>query len=104
MLFITRVALCKYRSELPGFELPQPVHLAQQEFDECLATKLEGMAARLEGKTSGKTQDMEACLVRLEESVGSVRLEQEPGATNTETFLVLSRRIESLAASLDKEI
>lgn len=104
LLFITRVALMKYRLALPGFELPQAVRVAQREFDECLATKLEGMADRLEKKTTAETKDLEACLVHLEESVRSVRLEEGPGTAHAQTFLVLSRRIESLVASLDREI
>jgi multidrug resistance protein MdtO len=104
MLFITRVALIKYRLQFPGFELPQAVRLAQREFDERLAAKLEGMADRLESKAPAKTEDLEACLVHLEESVRSIRPEPGPGAADTQTLLVLSRRIEGLAASLDKEI
>src|ERR1017187_6193003 len=33
MLFLTRIALWKHRVQLPGFELPKPVDMAQQEFD-----------------------------------------------------------------------
>jgi multidrug resistance protein MdtO len=104
MLFITSVGLCKYRLGLPGFQLPQAIRLAQQEFDKCLAAKLECMADRLENKASAETQDLEALLVRLEETVSSVRVEQEPKIAGARTFLVLSRRIENLAVSLDKEI
>ncbi len=103
MLFITRVGLCKYRLGLPGFELPQPVRLAQQEFDECLAAKLKGMADRLQNKTSAETQDLETCLAHVEESARSVHPEEKSG-TAAQTFLVLSRRSERITASLDKEI
>jgi len=104
MLFITRVALLKYRLQLPGFELPQPVRLAQHEFDQHLAAKLEGMADRLQSEARQEAQDLEASLVHLEESVRSCTSAQGAGTANTQTFLLLSRRIESLAASLDKEI
>ena len=49
-LFVTRIALLKYRLQLPGFELPDPARVAQQEFDDRLARMLDGMADRMEGK------------------------------------------------------
>jgi hypothetical protein len=36
LLYVTRPALLKYRFQLPGFELPQAVRLAQLEFDNRL--------------------------------------------------------------------
>lgn len=105
MLFITRIALCKYGSGLPGFELPQAVRPAQREFDECVALTLEALADRLENKITAEIRDLKASLVRLEESLRSVRPGEEPGTeADTQTFLVLSRRIENLAASLDMDI
>jgi len=53
-LFPDRVALLKYRLRLSGFDLPEPVELAQQEFDEELAKVLDGMADRMAGKVSEK--------------------------------------------------
>ena len=41
LLFITRVALFRYRLQLPGFELPGALRRAQQDFDEHLARTLE---------------------------------------------------------------
>lgn len=38
-LFLTRIALWKYRVQLPGFELPKSVDMAQQEFDHDLAQR-----------------------------------------------------------------
>jgi multidrug efflux pump subunit AcrA (membrane-fusion protein) len=54
MLFITRVALWRYRLQVPGFEMPAPVARAQQEFDKRLADVLDGMANRMSGKTSDR--------------------------------------------------
>src|SRR5262249_50813204 len=101
MLFITRVALLKYRFQLPGFELPESVRLAQRDCDEHLAARLEGMADRLEGKAPQQGEHSHGSLVDLEETVNSA-----PGTrtADTQTLLLLSRRVESLAASLDKEI
>jgi multidrug resistance protein MdtO len=104
MLFITRVTLLKYRLQLPGFELPQPIRLAQRDFDEHLAAKLEAMADRLQNKTSPETQDLEPSLAHLQESVRSFRSAQASGTANIQTFLLLSRRIESLATSMENQI
>ena len=35
---------------LPGFELPEAMQPAQEEFDNRLATALDGMADRMDGK------------------------------------------------------
>jgi len=48
MLFISCVALAKYRLRFPGFELPEPVRRAENEFEESLAHTLDGMADRLD--------------------------------------------------------
>ena len=52
MLFITRIVLWRYRAGLPGFELPEAMQPAQQKFDNRLATALDGMADRMDGKAS----------------------------------------------------
>ena len=41
MLFITRIVLWKYSARLPGFELPEAIHAAQDDFDNRLAAALE---------------------------------------------------------------
>src|SRR5258705_5499848 len=106
MLFISCVALAKYRLRFPGFELPEPVRLVEHEFDECLARALDGMSERLEGKAYEGTQNLEAAFVRLRDSVGnSVSAEASVALTaNLKAFLPLSERITGLAVSLDKEI
>ena len=106
MLFISCVALVKYRLRFPGFELPEPVRLAEHEFDECLARALNGMSDRLEGKAYDGTQNLEAAFVRLRDSVGnSVSAEASVALTaNLKAFLPLSERITGLAVSLDKEL
>src|SRR5271169_5777706 len=59
LLFVTRIALLDYRLQLPGFELPETVRLAQLEFDKRLAGILEGMSDRMEGKEPGAREDLE---------------------------------------------
>jgi multidrug resistance protein MdtO len=48
MIFITRLVLWRYGARLPGYELPEAIQPAQEEFDACLAKALEGMADRME--------------------------------------------------------
>ena len=106
VLFINCVALVKYRLQLPGFKLPGPVHLAQQQFEKCLAHELDEIADRLDDKARGETHSLETAFTSLKESVriaGSVEV-QGVLAAHLKTFLSLSERITSLAISLSKEI
>jgi multidrug resistance protein MdtO len=104
-LFMTRIALLKYRVQVPGFELPEPVRVAQQEFDNRLAGMLDGMADRMEGKPQG-TDRFEDAFERLQQTVQSCCSEgpQELLTAEMQTFLTLSRSIENLTISLDREI
>ncbi|MBV8552695.1 MAG: FUSC family protein [Acidobacteriaceae bacterium] len=106
MLFLTRIALWKYRMRLPGFELPETISSAQEEFDGELAKTLDAMASRLEGKTNEREPGFEDSFKHLEQAVQSFSLEkpQEALLPRLETFLALSQRAESLATSLDSEI
>ena len=106
MIFVTRIALLKYRLQLPGFELPEAVRVAQQEFDDRLAETLDGMAGRIEGKAPEVKKNLEDSLERLEQTIRTCSSEEpEEGlAVRLQTFLSLSRRIEDLTISLDKEI
>jgi multidrug resistance protein MdtO len=105
-LFLIRVALLKYRLRLAGFDLPEPVELAQQEFDEEVAKVLDGMADRMAGKVSERRDNLEQSLERLEETIRSCCSEgpQKLLTAELQTFLALSRSIESLTMSLSKEI
>ena len=105
-LFVTRLALLKYRLQLPGFELPEPVRVAQQDFDNQLARLLDGMADRMEGEPADGTDHFEGAFERLEQTVRICCSEgpQELLTAEMQTFLALSRNIENVTASLDKEI
>ena len=105
MIFVTRIGLLKYRLQLPGFELPEAVRLAQQEFDNRLAKTLDGMADRMEGKGPEVRENLEDSLERLEQTFQTCCPEepQEALGAQLQTFLPLSRRIESLTSALDKE-
>jgi multidrug resistance protein MdtO len=75
-LFVTRLALVKYRLQLPGFELTEPARVAQQEFDNRLAGMLDGMADRMEGKPTEGTDRFEDAFERLEQTVRTCCLER----------------------------
>jgi hypothetical protein len=98
--------LIKYRLRLHGFELSEAVRVAQQEFDDNLAKVLDGMADRMEGKASQEKETFEDSFKRLEQTIQSCCSEgpQELPTADLQTFLALSRSIESVAISLDKEI
>jgi len=105
-IFVTRTALLKYRLQLPGFELPDAMRAAQQEFDNRVAETLESMADRLEGKASEPGENLEGSLERLEQTTRTCCSEepQELLTARLQTFLPLSRRIQELTMSLSKEI
>jgi len=105
LLFITEIALWKYRARLPAFELPHAVSAAQRVFDDELAQTLEAIADRIEGRPS-QLGLFEGSLSRLEHAVSTYEgLEPQPvTADRFQAFLTLERRIESLTSSLQKEI
>ena len=101
-LFVTRLALLKYRLQLPGFELPEPVREVQLDFDNRLARLLDGMADRMEGEPADGTDHFEGAFERLEQTVRTCCLEepQELLTAEMQTFLALSRSIENVTVSL----
>jgi multidrug resistance protein MdtO len=105
LLFITEIALWKYRARLPGFELPESVQVAQRAFDDELARALEGIADRIEGRPS-QVGLIEEPLARLERAVSTYEGSEPQPATadRFQSFLSLHRRIESLTSSFQKEI
>ena len=105
LLFLTEIALWKYRARLPGFELPQALHVAQQAFDGELAQTLHALADRIDGRRS-EVKAPEGWLASLEDAVRvfDAAQTQQKTAVRFQTFLSLHRRIESLATSLQGEI
>jgi len=98
-------ALRKYRVQLPGFELPEPVAMAQLEFDHHLATTLDGMADRMEGKSSEGSDNFKRSVKPLDQTIRTYASgKSHEVAAQFGTFLSLSRRIESLTLSLDVEM
>lgn len=104
-IFLLRIALWKYRVQLPSFELPGAVLLAQQEFDNRSADELNSMADRMEGKASAQLGDMKETFERLERVVqNSCAGQPQALASQLQTFLLLSRKVESLESSLSNLI
>jgi multidrug resistance protein MdtO len=104
-LFVIRTTLLKYRLQLPGFELPEPIRMAQQAFDDRLAQMLEGMADRMDGKAAERKDSVDGSLEGLENTVRVCCSDEQQGLTaHLQTFLPLSRRMENLTTSLAKEI
>jgi multidrug resistance protein MdtO len=103
---VTRIALLKYRLQLPGFELPEPVRVAEQAFDDQSAKMLDGMANRIAGEAPGETDNFNDSFERLEQTVQTCCSEGPKKLLTVElqTFLALSRSIETVATSLNKEI
>jgi multidrug resistance protein MdtO len=98
-VFVTRTALLKYRFQLPGFEIPEAVHSAQEKFDDRLSSVLDGMADRMEGKVPEGGDGLEDSFEHLEQTV---RI--SPASGELETFLALCRSTETLVTALDKYI
>jgi len=105
-LFLTRIIVLKYRLELPGFELPEPILMAQKEFDDRLARILDCMADRMEGKPSERNDDLNDAFERLEQTVRACCSDgsQESLSAELQAFLALSRSIASVTMSLETEI
>ncbi len=106
MVFLTRIALLKYRLHLPGFELPAPIQAAEQEFDTQLARILEALADRLQGEPSAPQEGFDQAFDTLEEVVqGSHPADpSEQFTSQLGTFLLLSQRVHGLVRSLDEDI
>jgi multidrug resistance protein MdtO len=105
-LFLTQVVLWKYRAQLPGFELPEPVRLAERAFDDQAANMLDGIADGIERKTPAQETDLKKALAQLAQAIQAFRLEhpQDAMAPQFQTYIPLSTKAERLTTSLKNEI
>jgi multidrug resistance protein MdtO len=94
----------KYRFQLPGFELPQAVRLAQLEFDNRLAQALDGMADRMEGKAPESRPNLKDSFESVEQAIQACGTEKPEEEAALNAFSALAGRIESLTSALDEEI
>ena len=104
-LFIMRIASLKYRFQVPGFELPEAIRLAQQAYDDRSAQMLEEMAERIEGSVPQAGPAPEDAFELLEKTIQAYYEEsQQPPAAHVWSFTTLLRGIDSLTNSLAAEI
>jgi len=105
IIFITRIALLKYRLRLPGFELPEPILNAQQIFDNQLADRLESIADHFQSNNPLPLQKSEPFLPSLANAVQDCSSTDpaDPLATRLRTFLRLADRIESILGAMERE-
>jgi multidrug resistance protein MdtO len=105
-LFLMRIASLKFRFQAPGFELPEAVRAAQQEYDDRSAAMLEDMADRLDGVARREEPAPRGAFERLEETVQACCSgeSQEAPQARVQSFLALVREIDRLTTSLDEEI
>jgi len=105
IIFITRIALLKYRLRLPGFELPELVLNAQQIFDNQLADRLESIADQFQSNNPLSSQKSEPFLRSLANAVQDCSSTDpaDPLATRLRSFLRLADRIESILGAMERE-
>lgn len=106
LLFLIRIALWKYRAQLPGFELPIAAHRVLQEFDDVSAKVLDGLANRLEDRDKEQEGDLQGAFARLEQAVRTSLVEEQQKTPEPQlhTLLHLSSKLKGLAISLEEQI
>ena len=93
-LYLTRMALWKYRAQTVGFELPKEVLAAQKEFDNQSAVVLDAIADRLAGISTVKAVNMQESFKDLEQIAKTIESQEPPDPLDPQVraLLVLSRR------------
>jgi hypothetical protein len=102
-LNIMQIAEWKYRTQLPGFELPEAIAVEQREYDERLAESLDAMAARMEGRFMSVELTLEDAVARLERAI-NIYHPKAALSSHFQALFVLGRRIESSMVFLTNEI
>jgi multidrug resistance protein MdtO len=104
-LFVMRVASLKYRFQVPGFELSEPVRLAHRAYDERSSRILEEMADRIEGNAMA-TEVPEDSSELLEQTIQAYCAEesQQLPAAHVWSFTTLLGGIHSLTTSLAGDV
>jgi len=97
------MALWKYLAQTRGFELPQEVLRAQEEFDKQSARTLDGIADRVEGKSSTKDGNLQTSAEHLQQVIGKIG-SQDLLEPQLPAFLALSSRSEKLTIWLNENI
>lgn len=103
VLFVMRLALWKYRAQLPGFELPGDALSAQHAFDNRLAQKFDDLADKMEGKALARDATLRDSVDQFERRIRTCYSE-EPNRVlraHLETFLYLYRETDKLLRFLE---
>ena len=102
-LFLNEVALWRFRAKSFGFELPEPVRLAQQAFDVQAANLLDGMADRIEGAAPKQETNLKTTSEQLNQVIAAFRSEhpQDALSPQTQTYFALAGRTEDLASAVN---
>jgi multidrug resistance protein MdtO len=106
VIFITRIALLKYRLRLVGFELPEPILEAQQAFDASLAERIDSIANFLQGNADLVRGPRQPLLPLIAEPIQEyLRAQPAPAmAARLQSLTPLCSRIDSLVSELTDEI
>jgi len=106
ILFLTRIALWKYRAQLPGFELPEAVQVAQQEFDRALAEKLDKIADRVEREAMSGGDTTQTLFEQLERTIRAHSSKSTNAllAARFQALLTVCQTTENLTISLDNQV
>jgi hypothetical protein len=106
MLFLMEIAWLKYRLQLPGFELPEELREAQQEFSATFARMLDNLADRIEGGPPNENLNFGDAVEHLERKIQACfsKGSSELLAAHLQTLQSLSRRMGSLTISLAHKI
>jgi multidrug resistance protein MdtO len=106
VIFITRIALLKYRLRLAGFELPEPILSAQHVFDSRLAERMDDIADHLQGKRNLAQRQWDPLLPLILETIEKYRpADASPAiAARLQSLLPLCSRIDLDVMLLADEI
>ena len=101
-LFLTESALWKYRAQLPSFQVPLDVSVAHKEFEKQTAQTLDGIADRVEGKSSSREGALQQAFERLKQSIDTAMPQQSAEKREVlEALLLLTSRSEKTTVWLD---
>ena len=106
-LFLMRVALWKYRAQVPGwFEFPENIRIRQTAYDEQSAAILEEMADRIEGLRPVMSGESKDATDLLRQTIEESEVERARGlpARQAQSFTTLLRGIDGLTTSLASEV
>jgi multidrug resistance protein MdtO len=106
VLFVMRIASLKYRLQLTGFELPERVLCALQEYDDHSARILEEMADRIEHNAAQARNSVDHSHELLNKTVQGIQAEAWPQwpTGRAHSLITLLRGIDGLTTSLASEM